>query len=275
MTLNFSRTAAAVTAAIGAAAMLSGCISTAPKLGDSSAKTVVTGAAGGGEAANANSAIQRCEKPLGTVALVEDQNSAWFQTLRQARLGSTLPVLRLMVQQSNCFVVVERGRAMNNMTTERALEQSGELREGSSFGRGQMVAADYAITPEIIFDQKGTQGIGGLLGGWAGVVAGSIRKNEAGTVLLLTDNRSGVQVSASEGSASNTDFSLGGFGFGGGAVAGMGGYTNTPQGKVIVAAFADAYNQMITALRNYTAQSTGGSGLGTGGKLQVDGSGKR
>lgn len=55
----------------------------------------------------------------------------------------------------------------------------------------------------------------------------------------------------------------------------MGGYTNTPQGKVIVAAFADAYNQMITALRNYTAQSTGGSGLGTGGKLQVDGSGKR
>lgn len=209
MTLNFSRTAAAVTAAIGAAAMLSGCISTAPKLGDSSAKTVVTGAAGGGEAANANSAIQRCEKPLGTVALVEDQNSAWFQTLRQARLGSTLPVLRLMVQQSNCFVVVERGRAMNNMTTERALEQSGELREGSSFGRGQMVAADYAITPEIIFDQKGTQGIGGLLGGWAGIVAGSIRKNEAGTVLLLTDNRSGVQVSASEGSASNTDFSLG------------------------------------------------------------------
>ena len=43
------------------------------------------------------------------------------------KLGST-PVLRMMIQQSNCFVVVERGRAMNNMMQERALEQAGEAR---------------------------------------------------------------------------------------------------------------------------------------------------
>ena len=266
------------TAALGVTALLTGCLSTAPKMGDSGAKTVVTGAAGGGEAANANSAIQRCDKPFGTVALVEDQNSAWFRTLSEYKLGSTVPVIRLMVQQSNCFIVVERGRALDNMTTERALQQSGELRGGSSFGQGQMVAADYAITPEIIFDQKGTSGLSGMLGGFgAGVVgalAGGFRKNEAGTVLLLTDNRSGVQVSAAEGSASNTDFSLGGFGFGGSGFAGARGYTNTPQGKVIVAAFADAYNQMITSLRTYSAQTMGGSGLGTGGKLQVEGTAK-
>ncbi|MCS6810094.1 MAG: peptidoglycan-binding protein, partial [Tepidimonas sp.] len=57
----------------------------------------------------------------------------------------------------------------------------------------------------------------------------------------------------------------------GGVGAGLGGYGNTPQGKVIVAAFVNAYNQMIQALRNYTAQSMGDRGLGTGGRLQVDG----
>ncbi|MEW6693848.1 MAG: peptidoglycan-binding protein [Pseudomonadota bacterium] len=261
------KTALATLMAVG----LAGCVATAPKVGDDSAKTAVTGAAGGANAQNANSQIERCERPFGTVALVENQESPWFMTLREYKLGSTLPVLRLLVQQSNCFIVVERGRAMNNMNMERQLQQSGELRQGSNFGKGQMVAADYSITPEIIFDQKGTQNIGAAIGGWAGLIAGSIRKNEASTVLLLTDNRSGVQVSAAEGSSSNTDFSLGGFALGGGLGAGLGGYTSTPQGKVIVAAFVNAYNQMVQALRNYTAQSMGDRGLGTGGRLQVDG----
>jgi curli biogenesis system outer membrane secretion channel CsgG len=47
-----------------------------------------------------------------------------------------------MIQESNCFVVVERGRAIENMKEERSLEKSGELRKGSNFGAGQMVAAD-------------------------------------------------------------------------------------------------------------------------------------
>lgn len=265
--MQMKRVGAATLIAFG----LAGCVSTAPKVGDEGAKTTVTGAAGGASAQNANSQIERCDRPFGTVALVENQESPWFMTLREYKLGSTVPVLRLLVQQSNCFIVVERGRAMNNMNTERQLQQSGELRQGSNFGKGQMVAADYSITPEIIFDQKGTQNIGAAIGGWAGLIAGGIRKNEAATVLLLTDNRSGVQVSAAEGSSSNTDFSLGGFAIGGGLGAGLGGYTNTPQGKVIVAAFVNAYNQMIQALRNYTAQSMGDRGLGTGGRLQVDG----
>ena len=56
-------------------------------------------------------------------------------------------------------------------------------------------------------------------------------------MLTLVDNRSGVQVAASEGSASKSDFA--GFGgiFGGGAGGGLGGYQNTAQGKVITAAF--------------------------------------
>lgn len=51
---------------------------------------------------------------------------------------------------------------------------------------------------------------------------------------------------------------------------GASGFSNTPEGKIIVAAFADSYNQMVKALRNYKAQTVRG-GLGTGGRLGVQG----
>ena len=55
------------------------------------------------------------------------------------------------------------------------------------------------------------------------------------------------------------------------AVEPLGGYTNTAQGKVISAAFMDAFNQMVISLRNYKAQTVQGQGLGGGGRLGVDG----
>ncbi len=91
-------------------------------------------------------------------------------------------------------------------------------------------------------------------------------------MLTLVDNRSGVQVSASEGSASKSDFAGLGKLIGNSAGGSLGGYQNTPEGKVIAAAFMDAYNQMVVSLRNYKAQSVQGQGLGGGGRLTVDGS---
>ena len=90
-------------------------------------------------------------------------------------------------------------------------------------------------------------------------------------MLTLIDNRSGVQVAASEGSASKTDFGAFGAAYGSSAAGGIGGYTNTAQGKVIAAAFMDAYNQMVRSLRQYKAQTVQGQGLGGGGRLGVDG----
>jgi len=256
--------------AVVSAMALAGCVSTDPKLGEN--KGTVSGAAGGGSAENANNALEKCSETLGTMAVEENQNAPWYYQLRERQLGSTVPVLRLMIQQSNCFVIVERGRAMNNMMRERDLDKTGEMRGGSNFGKGQMVAADYTLSPEIQFSGK-TGGGGGFVGGGAlgvlGAVAGSMSRNEASTTLLLIDNRSGVQISASEGSAKNFDFGLYGVSFGGLAAAG-GGYSSTPAGKVVVAAFADSYNQMVKALRNYKAQTVKG-GLGTGGRLGVDG----
>lgn len=259
---------------VAAAVALAGCEGTGPKLGGGG--TVATGAAGGATAENASSQLEKCSESLGTLAVVEDQTAPWYMHLSQYKLGSTVPVLRMMIQQSNCFVVVERGRAMNNMMQERDLQKSGEMRSGSSFQKGQMVAADYTMNPTINFSQKGTGGASGALGGLgvfgavAGAVAGGLKSNEASTTLVMIDNRSGVQLAAAEGSAKNFDFNLFGGAFGGGLAGGAGGYSNTPEGKILIAAFMDSYNQLVKATRNYKAQEVKG-GLGTGGVLGVQG----
>ena len=251
------------------------------QMGSQSAKTVATGSAAGSATSGESSALERCDSPLGTVSLIENVNAGWYTILTgEYRLPPTANLLRLLVQQSNCFVVVERGAAgMNAMTRERALMQSGEMRGGSNFGRGQMVASDYGLSPEIVFSNNDAGGLGGAIGGLVGGGRGraiaslgaSLQTKEAAALLTLIDNRSGVQVAASEGSASKTDFA--GFGELSGLRGGgnVGGYTRTPQGKLIAAAFMDAFNQMVRSLRSYKAQTVRGQGLGGGGRLGVDG----
>jgi len=260
---------------------LAGCQTTDMQMGSQSAKTVATGSAAGGSSSGASSQLERCDSPLGTVSLVENQSAGWYTILRdQYKLPPTANLLRLLVQQSNCFIVVERSAAgMNAMGRERALMDGGEMRGGSNFGKGQMVASDYGMTPEVIFNNNDAGGagaaIGGLVGGrysgLIGAIGGSLKTKEASTLLTLIDNRSGVQIAASEGSASKTDF--GGFGALGGmsGAGGLGGYTRTAEGKVIAAAFMDAFNQIVVSLRDYKAQTVQGQGLGGGGRLGVDG----
>ncbi|MDR2451880.1 MAG: peptidoglycan-binding protein [Candidatus Accumulibacter sp.] len=246
------------------------------QMGSSAAKTEATGSAGGSESQNANAQLERCDASLGTIAVVEDTDAPWYGVLTgQYRLGSTTPVLKLLIQQSNCFVVVERGRAMSNMMQERALQQSGELRSNSRFGKGQMVSADYSLSPSITFSNNNAGGmgtaIGGMLGGSLGAaIGGSLNAKEASTLLTLVDNRSGVQLASAEGSARNWDFGMVGGMLGSGFGAVGGGYSNTAEGKVIVAAFMDSYNGVVRAVRNYKMQTVKG-GLGTGGNLGVQG----
>jgi curli biogenesis system outer membrane secretion channel CsgG len=269
-------------AALAGMLALAGCQTTDMQMGSQGAKTVATGSAAGSASANASSQLERCESPLGTVSLIENQSAGWYTIITgEYKLPPTSTLLRLLIQQSNCFVVVERGAAgMNAMNRERAIMQSGEMRAGSNFGKGQMVASDYGISPEVIINNSDAGGIGAGLGGIAnrgrysallGAVGGSLQTREASTMLTLIDNRSGVQIGVSEGSASKTDF--GGFlGVAGASAAGsIGGYSRTPQGKVIAAAFMDSYNQLVVSLRNYKAQTVRGQGLGGGGRLGVDG----
>jgi curli biogenesis system outer membrane secretion channel CsgG len=185
-----------------------------------------------------------------------------MSALASYNLQSPVSVIRMMIQQSNCFIVVERGQAMQNLQQERELSNTGLLRQDSNIGGGQMVGADFILTPNVVFSDDNAGGvgggiggaIGGLLGGRAGRaiggIAGGVKFKEAQTSMMVTDARSGVQVAAAEGSAKQADLSLGGFlgGVGGGAA--LGGYNSTDEGKVIVASLVDNYNNIVGAVRN-------------------------
>ncbi len=250
---------------VAATALLIGCQGS-PQLGAGS--SVVQGSAGQAGGQGAGPQLERCAQPLGTATLVEPDNYV-MSRLYALRLESPLPLVRLMMAQSNCFQVVDRGAAMANIQQEDALKASGMLQEGSTTARGRMVTAQYIVTPNVVFsddnagglDASGALGavgnlVGGAVGGLVGGALGSMSFQEAQTVLFVTDAQSGLQTAAAEGSAKVTDFggvgSLRGWGggiFGGGRV---GGYGDTAEGKLIAAALMDAHNKLVQQVRATT-----------------------
>jgi len=216
----------------------------------------VQGAAGTQGAQGAATDLERCDKPMGAVAVVEPQDYV-MGALARYNLQSPVGLIRMMIQQSNCFIVVERGQGMQNMMQERALAGGGEMRANSNIGGGQMVAADFILTPAVVFSENNAGGfggaLGGLLGGKAGAigaVVGGLKFKEAQTSMLVADARSGVQVASAEGSSKKADLNLFGAVWGGGAGGGIGGYGNTNEGKIVAASFADNYNNVVRVIRN-------------------------
>jgi hypothetical protein len=201
--------------------------------------------------------IPHCAKNLGTVAIVEPDNQWW----RELNLGSPEAVMRVFVQQSGCFTLVNRGRAMQSRAMERAMADNGELQDDSNIGRGQVKAADYFLQPDIVTSNSnsGGGGLGGLAGGLlghgllGGVAGGlSIKKKEANVTLSVVNARTTVEEALVEGYARKSDIGFGG-GAGGGwwggfAAVGGSGYQNTDIGQVIVLAYLDAYTKLVTQL---------------------------
>jgi curli biogenesis system outer membrane secretion channel CsgG len=226
---------------------------TSPKQGRGG--TVVQGGAGPGGSIGDNG-LEHCGAPMGAMAVVEPQSFV-LAALSQQRLGSPVGLIRLMIQQSNCFIVVERGTAMRNMMQERQLGAAGELRKDSNMGAGQMVSADFILTPSVVFSEDNAGGAGAALGGIigrkapaVGAIAGGVKFKEAQTSMLVSDARSGVQVAAAEGSTRKADLRLGGLLMGSRAGAALGGYGNTNEGKIIAAALMDNYNNVVRSVRN-------------------------
>lgn len=211
--------------------------------------------------------IPRCTQKLGTVALVEPDTQWW----RELSLGSPEAIIKVFVQRSGCFTLVNRDRALNNRAMERALADSGELQAGSNIGRGQVKAADYFIQPDIVSTNANSGGggfggmlggFGGLLGGAAGAIAGGIKvkKGEANVTLSIVNARTTVEEALTEGYARKTDL---GWGAGGGlfsgntfGAAGGGGYQNTKIGQIIVLAYLDAYTKLVDQLGGLPADAS-------------------
>ncbi|MEH6387996.1 hypothetical protein [Pseudomonas profundi] len=262
--------------ALASALALTGCVTPGGNIKTGNNATAATGAAGGASSVDANSALERCDAPLGTLAVDDGRGKEWFANFGRATQVTTIePLIRLAVQQSNCFVITSVG---NNRTESRLSaitdkqRNSGEFRAGSQQHKGQRVAADYFLEPAIIINNDSAGGLaagmGGLVGGIAGAVAGSLQSRQSVVTMSMFDIRSGVQLSISEGNATATNFGAALGGLTGRAAGGLGGFSRTPEGKATVAAFMDAYNGMVISLRNYQAQEVEG-GLGKGGQLKV------
>jgi len=215
--------------------------------------SVVQGSAGtGGSTGDKN--LEHCDKPMGAMAVVEPQDFI-IASLRRYNLGSPTGLIRMMIQQSNCFIVVERGVGLQNAMQERQLQQGGQLRADSNVGGGQMVTADFILTPAVVFAENNAGGVGGavvggLFGRTAGAIAGGLKFKEAQTSMLVADARSTVQVAAAEGSTRKADIGVGGLFAGGGGGVAAGGYGNTNEGKIIAAALMDNYNNIVKTVRN-------------------------
>lgn len=207
--------------------------------------------------------IPRCARKLGSVAIVEPDNQWW----REFNLGSPEAILKVFIQQSGCFTMVNRGRAMASRNMERAMADSGELQSGSNLGRGQVRAADYFLQPDIVTANRNSGGggvggalgtLGGLFGGagrMLGAVAGgvNVKKGEASTTLSLVNARTTEEEALTQGYARKSDVSFGGGGgglFGGGtfAAAGATGYQDTAIGQIIVLSYLDAYTKLVSQL---------------------------
>lgn len=107
----------------------------------------------------------------------------------------------------------------------RNQRESGDTRANSKLQKGQKLAVDYYLMPEIIIDNDAVGKLGGLLGGFIGDSLGAL---------------------------------------GGSGLGGLGAFSKTPEGKATVTAFIQPYNSMVIALREYKAQDVEG-GLGRGG----------
>jgi len=210
--------------------------------------------------------IPICTHKIGTLAIVPPDKEWW----RELNLGSPEAIIKVFVQQSGCFTMVNRGRSMQSRAMERAMAEQGELQRGSNMGAGQVKAADYFLEPDIVSANRNSGGggvgaaVGGVLGhfgGWAstvGALAGGInvKKGEANVTLSLVNARTTEEEALTEGYFRKTDLSWaagGGAGWWGGfAAAGASGYQNTEIGQVIVLAYLDAYKKMVTQLGGYS-----------------------
>ncbi|NKC31343.1 hypothetical protein HEQ75_10775 [Roseomonas sp. BU-1] len=243
----------------------------------------VTGSAGGATSVGADSNLQRCPETLGTLAIDDGRERAWWGDFtRNTQITSIEPMVRLIVQQSNCFQITSVGNSRLNdrMTAITRQQRSGEFRVGSRQGPGQRVAADYYLEPTILFAGETTSGDslvgglggqGGIFGNLAvGVARAALRQSSTSVNMSLFSIRAGVQIAASEGSSTSSELSrtLAGLGINTGGAA-LSAYDRTPQGRATVAAFVDAYNKLVVAVRNYRAQEIRG-GAGTGGRLRVN-----
>lgn len=239
------------TSGIAAAALLSGAAlaEKTPKLAKESSGQKL-------QQATAND-VPRCARKLGTVSIRDgDDPLPWTQN----NLSPPSKLLKVLIQRSGCFNLVDRAAGLNAAEQERNIGANLGLQRRSNVGQGQIKAADYVLIAEIQSADSNVSGsgaagvVGAVVGGRLGGLLGGFRskKQEANTVLSLTNVRTTETIAVEDGYAAKKDtgFAVGGlFGVGGVGAGGIGGgYDNTDIGRIVTLSFIQAYSKMVTSL---------------------------
>lgn len=174
--------------------------------------------------------VTPCATSKGALYISVDEQSDWYGKIKATGLGSPQSVLQAMVEESQCFTVVPT--AQPNA---------------------------YTLAPTASINQEAASpisiGIGGTIGNFIGIgLRTALRSTEARSTLTLTPPQTqlatGNAVQTATGSSSKTDLGLfTGVSGSAGAVSingiSVGGYLSSKEGKLVTAAFVDAYNKLV------------------------------
>ncbi|ALJ29786.1 Curli production assembly/transport component CsgG [Stenotrophomonas acidaminiphila] len=209
-----------------------------------------------------------CPGSAGSLRIVEpdDGMGAW------ASYGLPAPtrMLRVLVNDSRCFAVLDRGVGFAAAQAERALAQAGHLQDDQNIGAGQMLGADFVLIPDIVSQNPNAGGsnVGvqaasgqkrGLMAGMLNVatlgISGRMSSNRqtAQVVLTLVDVRTSEQLVSVTGEAKITDRAwsamVNASNVQGSAGVRLGSWENTEIGKVIQEAYEEAFEQMVADIQ--------------------------
>jgi len=215
----------------------------------------------GGIGIDENTEVPRCERPLGTIALVEERSAASAADglpagmaalirMAEAQNGGSqrvdpLPLLKMLVAQSGCFQVVDRGAGFDALQRERELAAGGSVADANN--QATLKAADYLLQARVVYSDNDSGGSGGGLGSMFPGGLGFKQKVKASqTMLTLVEVKTGIQQAVATGSARKKDLSILGGGIltnaGIGALGGA--YSSTDMGKITSLAMLDAFSKL-------------------------------
>ncbi|WP_171009437.1 CsgG/HfaB family protein [Sphingomonas sp. 2SG] len=202
--------------------------------------------------------VPHCVRKLGTLSIADGDDPHWWT---QYSLAPPSKLLKVLVQRSGCFNLVDRGTGLNAAQIERNIGGNLGLQRGANVGQGQIKAADYVMVAEIQGANSNVSGnaVAGVAGGLLGGAVGGLKskKMEANTVLSLTNVRTTETLATEEGYAAKNNLAFGGGGFLSVAGAAGGGYDNTEIGRIVTLSFIQAYSKLVTGLGLVTPGDAG------------------
>ncbi|MBX9777779.1 MAG: CsgG/HfaB family protein [Xanthobacteraceae bacterium] len=217
----------------------------------------------GGTGVDESVQLPTCEKPIGTVALVQEKPQsdprmdalpehlrAMVDLANAQRAGGPsvdpLPLLKLLAARSRCFIVVDRGVGFDALQRERAIAAG----QGGATPAPSLAIATHLLSVSIVYlDAKSRQSAGGV-GGFMGGIGFSQKTMEAQALLTLTSVKTGVQDAVASGSARKKDVGIlfGGLSdLGVGALGGS--YASTDMGKITSLALLDGFRKLVADAR--------------------------